>query len=142
MASKSTDTQGSSPTTQASCPGGISKSSPVPISSSVPSDICTRSSPETVYPTWWYWHDSVPAIALTLVDQRQPGSYTILPTTWSSISTTSTWPCGKRRTSVASENRRRCRRIDLPSFAESILPYLPPKPHRLLRCASDRKSVV
>src|SRR4051794_37472922 len=44
-------------------------------------------------------------------DQRQPGSYVIRPTTLSSISTMSMWPCGNRRTSVASLNRRRCSRI-------------------------------
>jgi hypothetical protein len=44
---KSTWTQGSSPTTQASCPGGITTTSPGPTSFSVPSSIRTTMRPET-----------------------------------------------------------------------------------------------
>src|SRR5215211_4993363 len=43
----STDTTGSSPTTHASCPGGITYASPGPTSSSVPSSNLTCNRPET-----------------------------------------------------------------------------------------------
>src|SRR5947199_8690192 len=48
--------------------------------------------PESTYPRWETWHESVPAIGLTLFDHFQPGSNVALPTTWPATLTTSAFP--------------------------------------------------
>ncbi len=72
---------------------------PGPASNSVPSAISTWIVPET-----WYWkcgasQRAVPAIGLTWVDQRQPGSRTSRPTVPASKFNSSTRPFSKVRTS-------------------------------------------
>ena len=80
MPVKSRATAGSSPTTQPSCPGGITKASPGLRSNSVPSSITMCCRPEMTYPVCEDWHDSVPAIGLMCSDHFQPGSKTARPT--------------------------------------------------------------
>ena len=77
---KSSSTHTSSPTIQASCPGGIWKVSPGPNSRSVPSSIFNAIRPWSTYPMWSTWHESVPASGFTFWDQRQPGSNVPRPT--------------------------------------------------------------
>src|SRR4249919_1881142 len=55
------DTAGSSPRTQVSCPGGMSKTSPARTSNSVPSSIRKRAAPEIPRRMWWNWQLTVPA---------------------------------------------------------------------------------
>jgi hypothetical protein len=77
-------TQGSSPMTQPSWPGGMSKTVPGSISLVVPSSIRTPSRPLIQTPTWWYWQSAVPAIGLTSLAQCQSFSKTVRPMTMSS----------------------------------------------------------
>src|SRR5215207_5835239 len=80
-------TIGSSPTTQLSCPGGTSKTSPGATENSVPSSIRPSIRPLSATPTWWNRQLVVPATGRTCVDQRQPGSSVSRPTTSSPIRT-------------------------------------------------------
>src|ERR687892_1170499 len=71
---KSTATNGSSPTTHASCPGGTYATSPGPNSCSVPSSILTRILPDIPYCVCANWQLFVLAMGLTSLDHFQPGS--------------------------------------------------------------------
>src|SRR5271166_4753378 len=59
---------GSSPTTHASCPGGIDPTSPGPNSASEPSSIRTTIRPEMTWIRWPTWQLSVPTAGLTHSD--------------------------------------------------------------------------
>src|SRR5215208_2125957 len=48
--------------------------------------------PETQYPRWDTWHESVWAMGLRFVDHFQPGSNTPRATGWPARLTTSAWP--------------------------------------------------
>src|SRR5215208_5313120 len=88
----STETTGSSPTTQPSWPGGMTYASPGPYSFSVPSSILIRSRPDTWYPVCSTWQLSVPAMGLTFSDHLQPGSNTSREAVKSPRVTTSALP--------------------------------------------------
>src|SRR5680860_1494726 len=66
--------------------------SPGPMGISSPSSGLTVICPERQNPVWWTWQESVPAIGLTSLDQRQPGSKTPRPRVKSPKVTTSMWP--------------------------------------------------
>src|SRR5437870_2169719 len=66
-------TQGSLPTTHASCLGGICDTSPGPNSSFAPSSISTCSRPDTWYDRWGASQLFVLARGFTQVDHFQPG---------------------------------------------------------------------
>src|SRR6266436_4082905 len=83
---------GSSPTTHASCPGGIDPTSPGPNSASEPSSIRTTIRPEMTWMRWPTWQLSVPTIGLTHSDQRHPGSWVTRLISTPSKSTTSILP--------------------------------------------------
>ena len=74
LAPQSSVTQGSSPTTHLSCPGGISNTLSGPMSSVWPSSMTARIVPEITYPTWRIGQEAAPNSGPTSVDQRQPGS--------------------------------------------------------------------
>src|SRR3972149_3858805 len=92
-------TKGSSPTTQASCPGGITPTSPGPNSALDPSSIRTASRPEMTYVRWRTWQLSVPTLGLTDSDQRHPGSKGVRIAWTSPKSTASTLPLAMGRVS-------------------------------------------
>ena len=92
-------THGSSPTTQASCPGGISKIESGGMSSDSPSSMRTCRTPETECPRWWTWQLGVPIVGARSTDHRQPGLQCDRPTVVSARLTTSACPLGKVRTS-------------------------------------------
>src|ERR671931_763660 len=97
-------TAGSSPTTQASWPLGSEVISPGPATNSVPSSMRIAS-----WPLRWYWKCGasqlcVPAIGLTSLDQRQPGSKVYRPTSPSPILRISARPFGNSRVSSGCRN--------------------------------------
>src|SRR5262249_7875324 len=69
----STITTGSFPTTQASCPGGTTPTSPGPNSCSVPSSILTRKRPEIWKAVWEASQLLVLTIGFTDSDHFHPG---------------------------------------------------------------------
>lgn len=85
----SNNTQSSSPTVQASCPGSKTNTSPAPTVASVPSSERTVICPDTQMPECRVIHESVPAIGFTSSDHFQPGSKVPLPKVKSPSVTTS-----------------------------------------------------
>ncbi len=73
IASISSRTFGSSPTTQASCPGSMTAKSPGASSIFVPSSITTACRPETMYFRWRFWQVSPPTFGFTCSDHSHPG---------------------------------------------------------------------
>src|SRR5918996_4462796 len=79
MPVKSTATNGSSPITQASCPGGTYPTSPGPNSSSLPSSILTLILPDITYVVCGTSQLLVLTMGFTHFSQLQPGSKYALP---------------------------------------------------------------
>src|SRR5436190_12807880 len=106
----STASHGTSPTTQPSCPGGISYTSPAWISISLPSSTKTCRCPLTAAPRCRTWQVEVPIFGATSVDQRHPGLRIIRPTAVSSRSTTSIRPRPRSRVCSGAPKFFRCSR--------------------------------
>src|SRR5262245_37813780 len=92
-------TNGSAPSTHAWCPAGIVYDMPGTIVVCVPSFILIVMRPETAYPTWGTWHDSVLTTGLTHSDHRHPGCSVNRPIVNPSSRTTSTLVLSGARTS-------------------------------------------
>jgi hypothetical protein len=75
--SKSSATHGSSPTTQASCPGPTSNASPGRTVITLPSAPRTAIRPERTYPMWA--SEVLPVCSPTCRDHRHPGRYSPRP---------------------------------------------------------------
>src|SRR3990172_964947 len=95
----SSPTKRSFPSTQASWPGGMVYESPATMVFWVPSFRRTVRRPETAYPTWETWHESVLTTGLMDCDQRHPGSKLKRPMVKPSSRTTSTRAFSGLRTS-------------------------------------------
>jgi hypothetical protein len=93
--------QGSSPTTQALCPGGITATSPGPPSAPVPSSILTFSLPDIITDVCGASQLFVLTIGFTHFSQLHPGSNVLLQIVTLSKFVISILPFSKLRTSSA-----------------------------------------
>src|SRR5919199_982159 len=102
---KSTATTGSFPTTHALCPGGITRASPGPNSSSFPSSIMTFIRPDIIYWVCGAWQLFVLTSGFTHFSQLHPGSNVALPIVTSPSFASSILPFSNVRVSSGDESK-------------------------------------